>query len=58
MVSGPPDGGPPGATGNSLNLRQPRDFTVVAELSSFRKVAERLHIAQPALTRQIQDSEE
>jgi DNA-binding transcriptional LysR family regulator len=41
-----------------MNLRQLRYFTVVAELSSFRKAAERLHIAQPALTRQIQDLEQ
>jgi len=43
--------------GASMNLRQLKYFTVVAELKSFRKAAERLHVAQPALSRQIQDLE-
>lgn len=44
--------------GASMNLRQLKYFTVVAELKSFRKAAERLHVAQPALSRQIQDLEQ
>ncbi len=36
-----------------LDLKQLRTFTEIAECGSFSKAAERLHIAQPALTRQI-----
>lgn len=39
-------------------LRHLRTFLVIADLLSFRKAAEQLHIAQPALTRQIQQLEE
>ena len=37
-----------------MELRQLRTFVHVAELGSFSAAAERLHIAQPALSRQIQ----
>jgi DNA-binding transcriptional LysR family regulator len=36
-----------------MDLRQLRTFIHVAELGSFSKAAERLHIAQPALSRQV-----
>jgi DNA-binding transcriptional LysR family regulator len=36
-----------------MELRHIRYFVAVAEAGSFRKAAENLHIAQPALTRQI-----
>jgi LysR family nitrogen assimilation transcriptional regulator len=36
-----------------LDLKQLRTFSEIAECGSFSKAAERLHIAQPALTRQI-----
>jgi DNA-binding transcriptional LysR family regulator len=36
-----------------MDIRQLRTFIHVAELGSFSKAAERLHIAQPALSRQI-----
>lgn len=36
-----------------MNLKQIETFVVVAELGSFSKAAERLHIAQPALSRQV-----
>ncbi|AMN47541.1 hypothetical protein ACG33_10610 [Steroidobacter denitrificans] len=40
-----------------MNLRQLRYFVAIAEIRSFRKAAERLHIAQPALTRHMHDLE-
>jgi DNA-binding transcriptional LysR family regulator len=36
-----------------VNLRHIRYFVAVAEAGSFRKASQKLHIAQPALTRQI-----
>lgn len=36
-----------------MDIRQLRTFVHVAELGSFSKASERLHIAQPALSRQI-----
>ncbi len=41
-----------------FELRHLRSFMAIAELLSFRKAAEQLHIAQPALTRQIAQLEE
>ncbi|WP_274427138.1 LysR family transcriptional regulator [Chelativorans sp. YIM 93263] len=41
-----------------MELRQLRTFINVAELKSISAAAERLHIAQPALSRQIQSLEE
>lgn len=41
-----------------FDFRQLRSFMVIAEALSFRKAAERLHIAQPALSRQIAQLEE
>lgn len=41
-----------------FELRHLRNFLVIAEELSFRKAADRLHIAQPALTRQIAQLEE
>ncbi|TEW81054.1 LysR family transcriptional regulator [Serratia marcescens] len=41
-----------------LTLRQLRQFLVVAETMNIRKAAERLHIAQPPLTKAIRQMEE
>ncbi len=41
-----------------MDLRQLRTFVTVAELGTVSKAAERLHIAQPALSRQISELEE
>lgn len=40
-----------------MDLRQLNTFIVVAELGSLSKASDRLHIAQPALSRQIQQLE-
>lgn len=40
-----------------MELRHLRYFVAVAEAGSFRVAAERIHITQPAITRQIQDLE-
>jgi len=42
----------------SLELRTLRAFVAVAELLSFRRAAERLNIAQPAVTRAVRQLEE
>jgi len=41
-----------------LNTKQLQYFVRIAELGSFRKASEALHIAQPALTRHIKNLEE
>src|ERR1700719_5398218 len=41
-----------------MELRHLRYFVGVAEALSFTKAAEKLHTAQPSLTRQIKDLEE
>lgn len=41
-----------------MEMRQMREFLVLAEERNFRRAAERLHMAQPPLTRQIRALEE
>ncbi len=41
-----------------MELRHLRYFVAVAEALSFTKGAEKLHLAQPSLTRQIKDLED
>jgi DNA-binding transcriptional LysR family regulator len=41
-----------------VELRHLRYFATIAEVSNFTKAAERLHVTQPALSRQMRDLEE
>ncbi len=41
-----------------MDVRRLKYFATVAELGSFTKAAERLHVAQPAVSRQVQHLEE
>jgi DNA-binding transcriptional LysR family regulator len=41
-----------------MELRHLRYFVVVGEALDFTKAAVRLHLAQPALTRQVSDLED
>ena len=44
--------------GNAMDLRHIRTFVIVAELGTVSKAAQRLRVAQPALSRQISDLEQ
>ena len=41
-----------------MDLRHTRTFVTVAELGTVSKAAQQLHVAQPALSRQITDLEQ
>jgi DNA-binding transcriptional LysR family regulator len=43
--------------GNSIDLKWPRSFVVVAAEQSFTRAAERLHLAQPGISAQIRQLE-
>jgi LysR family nitrogen assimilation transcriptional regulator len=42
-----------GRQGDTMDFRQLRSFQTIVELGSFNRAAARLHVAQPALSRQI-----
>jgi len=48
---------PSGPSANDLDLRRVRYFVTLAEELNYRAAAERLHLAQPVLSRQIQTLE-